>query len=71
MSTRFRDWVMAQSVRKLAKKINCPLSTVYSWVQGVNVPRLERARQLVKLAKGAFTLDDLLNESSRNQKRGR
>lgn len=53
VSQRFRDWVFAYKVRRLAKRLGSNRATVYGWVHPARPtpPKLREAQRLIRLSK--------------------
>jgi DNA-binding transcriptional regulator YdaS (Cro superfamily) len=65
---KFKNWVKAQGgATKLAARLGIETPTVNHWLWGNCSPRPKMMQRLVKLGKGAFSYDDLINET---QKKG-
>lgn len=66
MGTNFKDWVHAQGgATQLAAKLRLESMTVRHWIDGRYSPRPILMQKLVQMGKGAFSYDDLINESTK------
>lgn len=61
---KFKKWVQAQGgARAVARLLGTESPTVYAWLQGHATPKALTMQQLIRLGKGAFTYDDIINET--------
>ena len=56
---KFNRWVKEYGVQRLAHKIGIQRASVYFWLGG-SVPKVEHLTQVIKISRGALTLEDIL-----------
>lgn len=66
---KFEKWVESfGGQRKVAWYLGISENAVVHWMKGEGGPRLITLQHIVKLAQGALTYDDIINETLRNAK---
>lgn len=63
---KFKNWVIAQGgSTRLAAKLGLSSMAVQHWLNGTTTPRASSMQKLVKMGKGAFNSDDIINETKK------
>lgn len=63
---KFKKWVKAQGgPRKVAQKLGIATPVVNHWLWGNATPKVLMLQKLVKIGKGAFDYDDVINETKK------
>lgn len=68
-SMKFFNWIEATSPREVARLLGTESPTVYAWLRGAATPSALTMQKLVKLGKGSFDYDDIINDTKRRGKR--
>lgn len=67
---RFRNWIKASGGPiMVGRMIGVESPTVKEWLNGRASPKALRMQELVRLGKGAFSYDDIINETKRIESR--
>jgi hypothetical protein len=65
---KFRKWVEAQGgTTKLGAALGVVSQTVEHWLNGTSTPKALMMQRLVKLGRGAFSYDDIINETKKSR----
>lgn len=70
MKNSFRVWIEAHTAPRIAKVLKLNASTVYYWMSGARAPSPKLMQKLVKMGKGAFSYNDIIN-LYKKEKRGK
>ena len=57
---KFKHWIEGQGVAALALRLGVKRSSVYRWAKGETRPKLANVQRILKMAKGALTLADIV-----------
>lgn len=61
---KLRKWIESQGgARKVAQILGTESPTIYAWLRGDSTPKVLVMQKIVKLANGALTYDDIINET--------
>lgn len=63
---RFQIWIEREGgPRVVARLLGTESPTVRSWLAGISSPKALTMQKIVRLAKGAVSYDDIINETKR------
>lgn len=66
---KFKQWIENQGgAAKVAARLGLNRVTVETWMQGKNSPTALRMRQIVKLARGAVSYEDIVLETTKGRR---
>jgi hypothetical protein len=69
---KFKRWVASQGgATQVAALLGLETPTVNHWLWGNSTPRPRVMQKLVKLGKGAFSYDDIINETTKGRAGGK
>jgi hypothetical protein len=65
---KFKNWVISQGGPKaVGRLLKVNQFTVYAWFRAQCLPRPRHIKKLVKLGNGAFSFEDILNETQESK----
>lgn len=66
---KFKKWVEDQGgATQIAAKLGLETPVVNHWLWGNSTPRALTMQKLVRLGKGAFDYDDIINETTKDRR---
>jgi hypothetical protein len=66
---KFKKWIKDQGgPRAIARLLETESPTVYAWLSGAATPNALTMQKLVKLGRGAFDYDDIINDTKRKSR---
>ncbi len=67
---RFTNWIKAQGGSTcVAAKLGVEAPTVNHWIWGNATPKALVMQKLVKMGRGAFDYDDIINETKKKRRK--
>lgn len=64
---KFKKWIQDQGgPRAVGRLLGVESPTIYAWMRGGSTPKALVMQKLVELGRGAFSYDDIINETKRN-----
>ena len=64
---KFRKWVDRQGgPTQLGAKLGVVANTVDAWLMGKSTPKALLMQKLVRMGRGAFDFDDIINETKKS-----
>lgn len=57
------DWIDKQGIKKIAKRLNVSIFTVYAWKSKRFLPNLNRAKKIIKMSKGKITWNGIYGQT--------
>lgn len=65
---KFKKWIRAQGGSKvLARRLGFESPTINHWINGTSTPKALVMQKLVRMGKGAFNYDDIINETKKSK----
>ncbi len=58
---KFREWVLTETTERVAKNLNKHPRAIYYWLTSRASPTAKYLEKLVKLGKGAFSYQDIID----------
>lgn len=62
---KFSKWLRQKGPKKVAKMLETESPIVYAWLRGDSTPKALTMQKLIEFGKGAFSYDDIINDTKK------